>query len=67
MDEHEAMRLVALLRRERPGLRPQTCYNDTTQAYEVDITGGDPRGIRVWLTSPRAVMRYIAWLRRRAS
>ena len=62
MDKSEAQRLADALHQQRPEIIAQAKFNPMTQAYEVEVNGGDPRGVRLWLDSPRKVLRYIAWL-----
>ncbi len=62
MDRDETERLVETLQRQRPHIKAQPWRNDMTQTYEVAVNGGDPRGIRLWLKTPRQVLRYITWL-----
>lgn len=65
MTEEEATRLVEMLQRVRPELKARASHNAMTHTHEVEINGGDPRGVRLWLTSPRHVLQYLAWLLRR--
>lgn len=62
MDKQEAERLAAVLQHQRPNVKAKAQFNEITQAYEVAINGGDPRGVRIWLKSPRQTMHYMAWL-----
>lgn len=66
MDKNEAERLAVVLHRERPAIRAQAWLNEMTGKYEVSVNGGDPRGVRVWLDTPRQVMRYARWLASRS-
>lgn len=70
MSEDEAQQFCEMALRlglnARVGRSMIVQHDTMEECYEVAINGGDPRGVRVWLRSPRRAVRYLGWIRIRA-